>query len=68
MVLGEVAVDAAEALLEAVGSFGGRPLGGGLYAVGEEVVGEELAGHVCHSVVQGYNAEPEGATAGRIAM
>ena len=39
-----------------------RPLGGGLDAVGEEVVGEELAGHVCYSVVQGYNGGPDWAT------
>ena len=38
-------------------------------AVGEEVVGEKLAGHVCHSVVQGYNVGPDGATrAGRLRL
>ena len=63
MVLPEGLVDADEVLPE-----GGavrcrrRPLGGGLDAVGEEVVGEELAGHVCYSVVQGYNVGPDGAT------
>ena len=65
MVLGEVAVDAGEALPEGgVVGCGGRPFAGGLYTVGEEVVGEELAGHMCYSVVQGYNVGPDGATAG----
>ena len=60
---GEVAVDAGEALPEGGAvRFRRRPLGGGLYAVGEEVVGEELAGHVCYSVVQGYNGGPDWAT------
>ena len=56
MVLPEGLVGLGEALPEGGAvRFRRRPLGGGLYAVGEEVVGEELAGHVCYSVVQGYN-------------